>query len=157
MKNLIDYIKGSDLEKKIMSFLSSSDRQLSLCADDSENDVLGSETELCSKHHIKELVLTKSKEFDSLKDKNTNNRTLYITDIMVSDKNKGYGSEILKTVIKCAEKKHFDIALHPDSMFGSDLDRLVRFYEKNGFVTSNKAVDKNIKIDGQYYIMFRYC
>lgn len=65
---------------------------------------------------------------------------IYLALIRIKKKYRGmgYGSKILKRIIKFAEKHEIDIRLYATNIYGSDLDRLYQFYMNHGFVLTNK-------------------
>jgi len=159
MKTIYSYITEAEisLARELVNFLKSSEKDFYASPADEEFDIPPSHAELCEKYHIKELSISKTTAYDEYKDVPTNNKTLYITDVMISDKNSGFGSKVMQEIIAAAHKCNYDVCLHPDDMFGSNLERLVQFYEKQGFVTSEIANERNVKGKGQWYIMFNYC
>jgi GNAT superfamily N-acetyltransferase len=72
---------------------------------------------------------------------------LYLVLIQVkkSQKNKGFGTAILKDIINFADKHQVVIKLWPTEIYGSDYDRLIKFYKRNGF-------DLESKFDKEYMI-----
>ena len=45
----------------------------------------------------------------------------------------------------------YDIALHPDDMFGSELNRLTKFYEKLGYKKTGKTEIINDRLTLVFY------
>lgn len=159
MKSIYDYIleNNLDLEKELSKFISSREERFYISISIPEDDIDGVKDDLCRKYKLKELYIERTDKYDYLKDIQTGNKTIYITDIIVSEKGSGYGEKVMNIISNVAKKYKYDIALHPDDMFGSELKRLVGFYEKCGYKTSEKAIKQNIKSEGQHYIMFKYC
>ena len=54
--------------------------------------------------------------------------------IKKSSKERGYGSLIMYAVIKLADKHNVRIKLYATNIFGADLTRLYKFYQRLGFV-----------------------
>jgi len=69
---------------------------------------------------------------------------IYLVQIKIkkSQKNKGYGSSVLSEVIELADKHNLRIKLWATDVFGADLNRLIEFYKRFGFVLleENKMV-----------------
>ena len=59
---------------------------------------------------------------------------LRIIRIRKSQRNKGYGSIVLKDIIALANSYNVRIVLYASEKYGSDLNGLYKFYEKHGFV-----------------------
>jgi GNAT superfamily N-acetyltransferase len=49
-------------------------------------------------------------------------------------KNKGIGTQIMNILCQFSDNNKIDIMLEPTDSFGSDLSRLIKFYESFGFV-----------------------
>ena len=151
MKSIYDYIleSNSDLEQYLTAFLKSSKSVFEISEDDAD-------PQLCDEYKIRELIIKKTTGYDELKDVDTKNSTIYLVDIIMAAKGSGQGTQVMEIIGNAAKKCKYDIALHPDDMFGSELKRLTKFYEKLGYRPSQKAIQQNIKKPGQNYIMFKY-
>jgi GNAT superfamily N-acetyltransferase len=61
---------------------------------------------------------------------------IFIREIKIKDKfkNKGYGTFIMNLILNYCKENNIIISLTPSDVLGSDLDRLINFYKKLGFV-----------------------
>lgn len=71
--------------------------------------------------------------------------------IIVKDKNKGVGTDIMNDIIEYANKVKKIIILTPSDEFGGDKDKLINFYKRFGFV-ENKD---NNRIPGIFEQMYK--
>jgi len=67
--------------------------------------------------------------------------TLNVIRIKTSQQNKGYGSMIMNDIIQLADTYNVKIKLFATNLWGADLKRLYRFYEKQGFVRIKNKFD----------------
>ena len=72
---------------------------------------------------------------------NENSITISIIIIKENFRNKGYGTEILNKICWYADENKLQIQLTPTQYFGSDMNKLILFYKKFGFV-ENKGKNK---------------
>ena len=77
----------------------------------------------------------------SIKMYNSPIKHLYLHKISVPDeyKNKGIGTKIMQTICDFCDKEKLVCMLEPTSVFGSNLERLIHFYNRFGFIFSNKS------------------
>ena len=75
---------------------------------------------------------------------NENNKGLTLSKIVVPEgtRSEGVGSNVMKDIIKYADKNNLPIGVTPDTTFGGSKTRLERFYKKFGFVR-NKGRNKD--------------
>jgi GNAT superfamily N-acetyltransferase len=59
-----------------------------------------------------------------------------------SEKNKGYGTLVLKDIVQLANDYNVRIILFVTNIYGSSIDRLYRFYERAEFVLNKNDKDK---------------
>lgn len=73
---------------------------------------------------------------------------LRIIRIRKSQRNKGYGSIVLKDIISLANSYNVRIVLYASEKYGSELNGLYKFYEKHGFVQSINDPDHKMIYNG---------
>jgi GNAT superfamily N-acetyltransferase len=61
--------------------------------------------------------------------------------IKKSARNKGNGSLILKDIVQFADLHNVRVKLYCTNLYGADLQRLYKFYERHGFVLIKKDND----------------
>ena len=63
----------------------------------------------------------------------------YLNRLKVDPKGQGHGSELLKKLLEALTlREDFDILLLEPGGYGSDVDRLIKFYERHGFVLNEE-------------------
>jgi GNAT superfamily N-acetyltransferase len=69
---------------------------------------------------------------------------LRLIQIRKSQRNKGYGSIVLKDIVKLAKINNVRIILYASEKYGSQIDRLYKFYQKHNFVLIENDADKKM-------------
>lgn len=72
-----------------------------------------------------------------------NNNILYILigkiKIKSSQHNKGYGTIVMNEILNFSKNNNIPVTLTPDEIYGSDIDRLINFYERLGFIKNDNS------------------
>jgi len=73
---------------------------------------------------------------------NTDQKTphIYLAMIRIRKlyRSQGYGSLVLKDLLRYADDNNIEVWLYATNIYGSDLERLYAFYMKHGFIMTNK-------------------
>lgn len=82
---------------------------------------------------------------------------LNIIKIKKASQNQGYGSLIMSDIIRFANKHNVRIELYASIIFGSEISRLYKFYERFGFVKvvndpDHKMIYNNVLIKNNYVV-----
>ena len=134
MKQLTLYIK-----EHIKEHTENSSEQLfelfdMLLDDDSAYVTYDDASKLCDYYHIKDIELSR-----------THNTYVILDKLIMSDKSKGYGSQVMNSLCDWCDKHKMTLCTTPDDSFGSSLSRLKRFYKRFGFIDNkNRNADYNI-------------
>ena len=74
---------------------------------------------------------------------------LGLFEIIGNNKNKGYGTKIMYEIVNFSNDYKIPIALTPTDFFNCDIDRLINFYKRFGFILND---NKNIFYEKMFYI-----
>ena len=91
--------------------------------------ILNDFTYTLSKEKYKGIIKKLVMEYTS-KDKTINLTQIYI---QKKEQNKGYGIKVMNDICYFADEHRLRIKLYPTIIFGSDMERLEKFYERFGF------------------------
>lgn len=69
---------------------------------------------------------------------------LRLIQIRKSQRNKGYGSLVLKDIIKLANINNIRVVLYASEKYGSEINRLYKFYQNHRFILIENDADKKM-------------
>lgn len=72
--------------------------------------------------------------------------TLYFNRLYSKDKNTGLGSKLMRNVVNFLDNHNFSVILEVNAYHSFDADRLVKFYEKFGFLVKFKSEGGNLAL-----------
>lgn len=97
-----------------------------------------------------EVVDSYNREFSVGIEPDNMESTLYFNRLFSRDKNLGIGTTLMNEVVDFLDQHNFSVILEVNPYFGMDLDRLIGFYERFGFLVKFRTLHGSLMVRQQH-------